>query len=89
LIAQFIPVNENDWAVKNCTTLSSYRYLHPLQIVKPLTTIPKVNLSQSMEHKIGGLFGLGASVFRANIVFEKNMYYSGEIMRFKLNCDNT
>lgn len=42
-----------------------------------------------MTHSIGGLFGLGATKFTAEAVFEKNEFYSNEKMRVKLTIDNT
>lgn len=42
-----------------------------------------------MEHNIGGLFGLGASKFKAEVVFEKNEFYSNDKLKLRLTCDNS
>lgn len=88
-MAQFQPVNDADWGLENDRTFSSYRFMRNIQVIKPLRTIPRCDLMQHMEHKIGGLFGMGSTMFYADVSFEKNEFYSNDKMRLRIVCDNS
>jgi sporulation-control protein spo0M len=42
-----------------------------------------------MTHDIGGLFGLGATKFSAEVVFPKNEFTSAEKLMLRVHVDNT
>jgi len=60
-----------------------------LEITQPLFNAPVKNLSEKMTHNIGGLLGLGATKFSAEVVFEKNEFTSDEKLKLRIHCDNT
>ena len=88
LVADFVPINDTDWA-NDDKMISSYSSSIPIQIVKPLMTIPECNLKQSMRREIGGFLGIGKSAFSAEILFEKNTFYNSDKIRLQLICDNS
>ena len=78
-----------DWGTDNDREFSSFCALREVTIVKPLMTFPTTNLQQSMTHEIGGLLGLGATKFSAEVLFEKNEFYSNDKLRLRVTCDNS
>jgi hypothetical protein len=89
LLAQFIPTQPRDWGNDQDREFSSFSTLREVTIVKPLMTFPSMNLQQKMTHNIGGLFGLGASQFTAEVLFEKNEFYNNDKPRLRVTCDNS
>jgi hypothetical protein len=47
------------------------------------------NLKKKMSHNIGGLFGLGASQFTAEVLFDNNEFFANDKARLRVTCDNS
>ena len=58
-------------------------------IERPQVEFPEKNLKKAIYAEIGGIFGFGSSKFTADVTFPKNQYYTNEILRANLSCDNS
>ena len=45
--------------------------------------------SFNITHKTGGVFGIGKSESRTEIIFEKKEYFAGDECKVKIVCDNS
>ena len=71
--------------------VSKLRGGRTLYIYKPYEEIIPVNRKLSQTTEVGG-FGIklfGSTESKFDVIFEKNIYYPGDTVAVKINCDNS
>jgi hypothetical protein len=88
LLANFIPLNENDWADK-ARGLSSFCSSQNIYIFRPPKAIEDNPQTLALRNRIGGFLGIGATECVSEIFFDRNAYNIGDIARVRIICDNS
>lgn len=70
-------------------TISCFRTSKEIFLYRPPQPLNTYELKASIETKIGGLMGLGGSVCKTTVIFDKNQYYNGDTCNVKIICDNS
>lgn len=89
LEAKLVSAKERAKSVETGSRESSVRYLRPIILAQPNIVFPPLNLTQTMQHSVGGFFGMGKTAFCAHVTFERIEFYANQRLSLTMNCDNS
>ena len=69
--------------------ISYFRHERPFIVVRREVRNPLINISKSLECKVGGFLGIGKKESTSRITLDKDQFFPGETIYVKIQCDNS